>query len=409
MKNYTKLMLVVLAVLSSLCFLFYKFKYDRLYNIIQVLEVFGSPAPIRCGGLVPGGLPGAPSWRGSGSEVYVYSAQCTSVPGDNGTCPQVSVLTLTAKQEYVQNLNCKLWYEGSLHPLQGTFSFSTEEHEGSSFLSTVLSCETRYAARVPFGVSFYKSNEDLSDIIPVFQVPFVSSAEKSILQICVLPPEKPGEQAAALKEFFLLHAFLGVKEFIVYSPALPHSFIKTAIKVQAELNVQVRHFPWSPPVGLSQPQQLKLITQSCYYNSKHAENYILLQHNHLLLPNHSANLTTSLSKTSLEAGPNSLEVRKFCSEYPNDPRSAGLSRPPAFLQSTHFNTELSKGLSAQLYHAGPGRTSGLTSDSGLEVRVHEYGPCQRFDISELDDTAVHDPDPISFIKSFPAFIAKYQD
>ena len=49
-------------------------------------------------------------------------------------------------------------YEGSLHPLQGTFSFSTEEHEGSSFLSTVLSCETRYAARVPFGVSFYKSN-----------------------------------------------------------------------------------------------------------------------------------------------------------------------------------------------------------------------------------------------------------
>ena len=43
MKKYTKLVLSVTAVISFICFLIYKYRYDRLYNVMQVLEVFGTP------------------------------------------------------------------------------------------------------------------------------------------------------------------------------------------------------------------------------------------------------------------------------------------------------------------------------------------------------------------------------
>jgi hypothetical protein len=36
-------LLVAGAAVSFLCFLVYKYRYDRLYNVMQVLEVFGSP------------------------------------------------------------------------------------------------------------------------------------------------------------------------------------------------------------------------------------------------------------------------------------------------------------------------------------------------------------------------------
>ena len=36
MKKYTKLMLALVAVISSLAFLIYKYRYDRLYHVMQV-------------------------------------------------------------------------------------------------------------------------------------------------------------------------------------------------------------------------------------------------------------------------------------------------------------------------------------------------------------------------------------
>lgn len=43
MRKYYKLVLVVVTVVSLVCFLFYKTQYDKLYNVLQVLEFFGDP------------------------------------------------------------------------------------------------------------------------------------------------------------------------------------------------------------------------------------------------------------------------------------------------------------------------------------------------------------------------------
>jgi len=45
MKKYHQLLIVSLGVLSFISFLIYKHEYDRLRNVLEVLEVFGSPPP----------------------------------------------------------------------------------------------------------------------------------------------------------------------------------------------------------------------------------------------------------------------------------------------------------------------------------------------------------------------------
>ena len=50
MKRFSKLALAVAAVVSFLCFLVYKTRYDRLYSVLEVLEFFGQdkiPSNIR--------------------------------------------------------------------------------------------------------------------------------------------------------------------------------------------------------------------------------------------------------------------------------------------------------------------------------------------------------------------------
>ena len=41
MKRLSKLALALLALVSFLCFLFYKSRYDKLYSVLEVLEFFG--------------------------------------------------------------------------------------------------------------------------------------------------------------------------------------------------------------------------------------------------------------------------------------------------------------------------------------------------------------------------------
>ncbi|CAL8133675.1 unnamed protein product [Orchesella dallaii] len=64
MKKYQQLLIVSLGLVSFICFLIYKHEYDRLRNVLEVLEVFGSPPPRsqlevnqnRGGGLMPGSI-----------------------------------------------------------------------------------------------------------------------------------------------------------------------------------------------------------------------------------------------------------------------------------------------------------------------------------------------------------------
>ena len=110
MKKYTKLVLMVVAILSSLCFLIYKYRYDRLYNVLQVMEVFGTPDDpsfVPC--KTPPLLMLSPAWQQVDHTVYLYSAYCdyTSMDMVVGTCPTVSIIGVAMMEP--QGYKCKLW------------------------------------------------------------------------------------------------------------------------------------------------------------------------------------------------------------------------------------------------------------------------------------------------------------
>lgn len=110
MKKYTKLVLTVVAIISSLCFLIYKYRYDRLYNVLQVLEVFGTPDdPNLTPCKPPPPLQLSPAWQVVSPTVYLYSAYCdyTSMDREVGTCPTVTAMGVG--KGVPNDYKCKLW------------------------------------------------------------------------------------------------------------------------------------------------------------------------------------------------------------------------------------------------------------------------------------------------------------
>lgn len=118
MKKISKLALLVAASVSFVCFVFYKYQYDKLYNVLQVLEFFGSPETPdssgkgrKTGNLRYGfGSSGRPSaWKRLDPNRSVYGAYC----GRNGlesssSCAEVLAVATVAGS--TSSMGCKIWY-----------------------------------------------------------------------------------------------------------------------------------------------------------------------------------------------------------------------------------------------------------------------------------------------------------
>ena len=120
MRKYYKLLLVIVTVVSLVCFIFYKTQYDKLYNVLEVLEFFGNND-----GIIPGPrgvVTSSPSWippafQRINDDAFVYSAFCqyrTPAPDavDLDMCGQILALAVVAVKadgsNPVEHLRCKL-------------------------------------------------------------------------------------------------------------------------------------------------------------------------------------------------------------------------------------------------------------------------------------------------------------
>ena len=132
MKKVSKLALVLVATISFLCFLFYKSRYDKLYNVLEVLEFFGSDKvnEIKSTRFVilkyfmknkeiiihnqsfyfsSNSIFHPPSWQHVSNSLYVYSAFCSKLPLSEQLCPLITILALSKNSEELSNLKCQLW------------------------------------------------------------------------------------------------------------------------------------------------------------------------------------------------------------------------------------------------------------------------------------------------------------
>lgn len=433
MKKYTKLLLVAGAISSFLCFLVYKYRYDRLYSVMQVLEVFGSPEDVSCtdkslSRSSPQDFPlSVPYWKGLEGGLEVYSAYCSPSAGESGPCPLVTALAITpGAGSTVPQFRCAAWYEGSLKPLEGVFSFAVEGADLPTPPPVRLlrvSCEVKFPTKIPYGVSFYSapgmSPEGREGQIVAVEPPTSPSGlQLRGLHICVLPPPfLLPDQLENMKSSLAFHGLVGVSRMTLYAPVLPHSLHAVIKGLHAHTGLQVKWHPWTPSLQLDSSLTLNLVGQDCYQQSRGSfQNYLVLEPHQVLMPRTVGNLSEFLlaQKDELAAGAQPLSVRRFCAEYPNDKKAANLGQPLAILQSTYYSKQLSLGLTASLQHLGPGppTRNSLAAASGPtaaavsnELTVNAYGPCDTFDFSQ-DRTSVYDASAHRFFKDLVALTRK---
>jgi len=397
MKKYTKLLLAIVAVISSLFFIIYKYRYDRLYHVMQVLEVFGSPD--QSGGSSLHSYVSSitvPSWQNMGQGVWIYAAYCSSA------CSQVIAIGFMTQ---TVELKCSLWYEGATQPLQGILSVTTDDSNASIF-----TCESKYPDKTPFALSVHK------DKVPEYQIQIQlpESSDSSPMNICILPePVTEGDNSQSIRENLIFHSFIGVSNLRVYASSVSKSVINTINKLKGESKTNIEIVPWNPPVILNSTLIQNLLSKECYYLSQNSFNfYSVLNTKQLLMPLKHESLEDSLKQItkSSSTGPQKLPVKIFCSEYPTEKKAKNLSFPVSLLQSTWYNKQMSEeavGSINKLMKGGGEVVSDNIGDIGDIVSINEYKACDKYDFSETDKSAVYEGNALRFQSSLVSFYKKF--
>jgi len=378
MKKYTKLVLALVAVISSLAFLIYKYRYDRLYHVMQVLEVFGDPnQPPEAASCSRGPAFSVPvsSWQHLGQGLWVFGAHC-STGKDCSTVTAVGLVTWPAVEG---DLQCALWYEGARHQLQGILSVNTDRLNITTF-----TCESKYPDKRPYSLAIYRGKVPLGQT----QIQPPHEGERSGLGLCLLPDTLgAGDHSPSLRENLILHSLLGVSSLRVYSASVSGSVLDTIASLRAR-GVSVDLIPWTAPGTMSQAVMESLVSKDCYYHSQtRFEFYMTLRSQQVLIPSGKSDLKESLKSFHSQKGPNKIPVKVFCSEYPTEKKAKNVELPLSSLKSTYYNKELSEKAEGSMIKLSDDDN---TLDDTEELSIHEYRDCEMYDISEKDESAVHD-------------------
>jgi len=405
MKKYTKLVMMVVAIISSLCFLIYKYRYDRLYNVLQVMEVFGTPDDpsfVPC--KTPPPLQLSPAWQQVDHTMYLYSAYCdyTSTDMMEGTCPTVSVMGVAMGEP--KEYKCKLWFEGSLQAMEGILSVrrdtptDTKDEEAAQY---TFNCESKFKTKLPYSVIIYK-DKDASFPVPVMQL--AANVSKSSLNICILPDTTAQDPTSKLRESLIFHRLMEVDGVRLYTAAISSSLVDTVNKVRGEMDISVG--TWNMPVVIAEEIVRSLISTDCYYQSRgRYQHYIVMQSNQVLVPHTRHSVRQALATMHHSTA---LQVRRFCSEYPSDKKSKNLPLSLSILQSTLYSKQLSQATTVRLHSLGNKNNTGEASDSLEQIlTVNEYGDCDKDDFTQTDQTAGYQDDALRFSKDLINLYHKY--
>jgi len=409
MKKYTKLVLMVVAILSSLCFLIYKYRYDRLYNVLQVMEVFGTPDDpsfVPC--KTPPPLMLSPAWQQVDHTVYLYSAYCdyTSMDMVVGTCPTVSVIGVA--MEKPQDYKCKLWFEGSLQAMEGILSIRKDtkyESKENGVAQYTFNCESKYKTKLPYSVIIYK---DVAASFPVPVIHFTGNVSKSGLQICILPDRAAQDSTSKLRESLIFHRLVEVDGARLYAGGgISTSLVDTVNKMRGEMDISIG--TWNIPVLIPDTIVDSIISTDCYYQSRAKyQHYIVLSSDQVLMPHTYQSVRKTLLSTTVKQGPRQLQIRKFCSEYPSDKKSKNFPLSISILQSTLYNKQLSQDAIINIHSlVSTEDTGAVESSASLEqiLTVNEYVDCDR--LEKTDQTAGYQDDALRFSKDLINLFNKY--
>eukprot|EP00096_Caligus_rogercresseyi_P010032 TRINITY_DN3531_c0_g1_i1.p1 TRINITY_DN3531_c0_g1~~TRINITY_DN3531_c0_g1_i1.p1 ORF type:complete len:486 (-),score=112.71 TRINITY_DN3531_c0_g1_i1:77-1534(-) len=438
MRKYYKLFLVSLSLLSLLCFLFYKTQYDKLYNVLQVLEFYGNtPAssnptknnlPPCSNGSSSSSFNGQedlsleegfhtrssdplPSWRRLHDGLWIYSAYCTSDP-----CSSVHGLALASKEALnLTLLTCSLWNTLSANGVHGILSFqrlkAKEEDEEDQLLHPyLLTCENKYPSNTPHALQLSTSQ----NVSIYTQIGFHGgSAPLNSLALCLAPQLDHSDSTHLMLENVLWHTTFGARNFYLYDSSSTGKFLSTLSSLG--IRSSLTNLPWDLPheveSRLSAEDRWTLLETDCHLRSVDKFlTFTLLELDQILVPGSADSLSMEFDSL-IPKGSKHLRIPRlrFCAEFPENHEDVVVRA----LGINHYYAPLTSSIS--LVHGPPPpvplSNSEEFNDSPKDISknilsVHDYSPCNTLDIDLNSPDTQEDNTLITKFKT--DFIKKYK-
>lgn len=213
-------------------------------------------------------------------------------------------------------------------------------------------------------------------------------APTKTLGLCILPPVSLDDSTLAFTENILLHSFFGVKNFLLYDRGLTNKFLDTITEAREKDGLlSIRLLPWNPPGGKLDDEVTEyLVAADCAQRTKSEfESVAVLKMSQILVPKAARTVGDVLKGQAWAWGPLQVDVLKFCSEFPANPRAGANEYSLRALEQTTYDEEatLSAG-GLRLMHrdAANHNRDGPDTVPRATMAIHDYDQCKKFDFDE---------------------------
>lgn len=307
MKKYQRLVLLITSVLSLGLFLIYRHQYNRLHQVLEVFNFFGTPCNVSELEHSPNVMlehdwGPQPVWQAisTKSSAFTFSAfwlHNNLIKGILVQHPQSSV----PKQ-------CYLFLENGGIPVKGKLEASSIQDE-SDFKVYLYSCMFEPVKSQPYAVGFKVPGQ--AKYVTVLVHNTVNSQLMFNSTLCVAPEML---STKSLLEFISFHSMLGVESFIVYHQQdLPHRIVKLLRNFSTTLNIWITFYPINSPstqsfsnVALEYDCKLRTSSQTKYSLFLGVNDYVVPSADHTLQHSNTARTRLPVKQFCL----NNLEQKK---------------------------------------------------------------------------------------------------
>ncbi|KAI9560301.1 hypothetical protein GHT06_014316 [Daphnia sinensis] len=315
MRKYYQLVLFILSIVSLVCFLIYKHEYDRLRNVLEVLNVFGST--VTDGPQAIAGNPGIchngslefiPDFWHKYSELEVYSAFKTA--NEKGWSINSLAIATGNLSVLLKQISCALVSEDiSDDKFEGTIEWKRIETDEAMAYTVV--CNVPEMIGNSHLLSLYNSKTPSEILnIPLHLGP--AYLKEQATSLCIISND-PYWHVGDLSDFIQYYTLLGADSFYVYHRGIGDQVI-SALKELARSfkNITVHLTTWNlPSQSTSVPfLDFALISHDCAW--RHGAKRgpaVTVQFGHFLsLPN-GWRIKDFLAKTKGQSTEPSFEVR----------------------------------------------------------------------------------------------------
>lgn len=424
MKKYYQLALVIISLVSVVTLLFYRHEYNRLRYVLEVLNFFGKPGGQQSGltsddcitvnsSLGKKFLSFAepiPTWQRVSSTHFVYAAYWEL--SEEGR--QVKAVSVELGDS-IPNFGCSFWLEDGDASVPGTFSFSkipmkepinevAGDKNKPKINSYYLLCRAKDVTNVPYGVTFYKTDDTVPSkaFIPVYytneELPLSNSTA-----ICITASLTPGLPGSTVGEFFAYHQLVGVRNYVIYNGGLPNKVLSFlhGTSVHEGFGLDVSVLPWNFPVASPQTEAVArmVMEKDCLLRTMGKvhnvavltwEEYIVPRYHHLL-----ASMLDDFDSGRKATSRFEIPHLTFCVEFPDDERveptssllvrktryrKVGDSESPFYVYRPHLISSNNRELVATTQHVSQGIAA-----------VHRYAHCSQSWGSSAEQEYLNEP------------------